>query len=305
MTQRLTQREKRGLTVLLGLILLLVAARVLLLSRESEQEVPMLSAEAQAELETFDSLVAKTQHANLASPPAPPCKLFDFDPNSADSATFRQLGLPTRLVNNALAYRSKGGCWRKPDDFRRLYGMTDELFEQLKPYIKINAPSTTTHAPKSSAVQKPGTLKFDSLTVLNLNQVDTLTLQRIPGIGPYFSRAIVNYRKRLGGFVHVHQLHDIEGLPTDITSWFAIAPGDSVQTIAINEATFKTLLRHPYLNYEQVKAIASHRQKRGAIVAWTELLMYDVFSHADVERLRPYFTFNTTPRQLQQKPSTP
>jgi len=64
-------------------------------------------------------------------------KLVPFDPNTADSLTFRQLGLSAWATKNALKYRKKGGRFRKPDDFKKIYGLDEELFEELRPYIQI------------------------------------------------------------------------------------------------------------------------------------------------------------------------
>lgn len=59
---------------------------------------------------------------------------FPFDPNRADSATFVRLGLRPWQASNALKYRRRGGRWRSPDDFARLYGLSEADFRRLRPY---------------------------------------------------------------------------------------------------------------------------------------------------------------------------
>lgn len=56
-------------------------------------------------------------------------------------------------------------------------------------------------------------------------------------------------------------------------------------------ADFKQLVRHPYLNYEQVKAICAYIRKYGSLKGWKELRLLDEFTDEDFERLEPYFTF--------------
>ena len=68
-------------------------------------------------------------------------KLVDFDPNSADSIELRSLGLPTFLVKRIINYRKKGGIFRTVDDFSRVYGLSEQQYQRLKPYIVIKEQS--------------------------------------------------------------------------------------------------------------------------------------------------------------------
>ena len=43
-----------------------------------------------------------------------------FDPNRTDSVTFCRLGLPAWMAKNILRYRSKGGKFRKAEDFKKV-----------------------------------------------------------------------------------------------------------------------------------------------------------------------------------------
>ena len=60
-----------------------------------------------------------------------------FDPNTADSVSFLRLGLPSWMASNILKYRTKGGKFRKAEDFRKLYWLSEEQYLALKHYIKI------------------------------------------------------------------------------------------------------------------------------------------------------------------------
>lgn len=126
---------------------------------------------------------------------------------------------------------------------------------------------------------------------IDANTADTSAWQRVPGVGRAYAQAIVRYRQRLGGFVSAQQLHDITGLPYDIDRWVSVAPHPSLRRIAINRASFKELLTHPYLNYEQVKVIMQHRQRVGNLRSWEDLRGDAHFSSQELERLQPYFSF--------------
>ena len=64
--------------------------------------------------------------------------LVPFDPNTADSTVLLGLGLQPWQVRNIYRYRSKGGIYRRPEDFARVYGLTVGQYRQLAPYIRIS-----------------------------------------------------------------------------------------------------------------------------------------------------------------------
>ena len=290
MRQPLNKNERCGLLLLAIIIVLIVVGRNVLSEWTDDVPAVELSEERLAEVRRFDSLVELRSADTLAAQTEVEVALFEFDPNTADSAALLRLGLPRWMVSNALKYRRAGGRWRKAADFRKLYGMSDELFQRLLPYINIEQQErpTVSKAGRDS-VQRRWPEKFDSLVVLDLNTADTLQLQRVPGIGRHYARAIVRYRQRLGGYCNVSQLGEIEGLPSEVQAWFSVETADSAELPSLNEADYQTLVRHPYINHQQARTIVTHVRKYGPLRAWSELLMYDAFTAADVDRMRLYF----------------
>ena len=65
----------------------------------------------------------------------------------------------------------------------------------------------------------------------------------------------------------------------------------SLLVLHLNDDGFKTLLRHPFLSYEQVKAVKNFQRKYGRIRNMTELLMLPEFTVEDTLRLSPYLQF--------------
>lgn len=291
----LSRSEKRGLLLLLFLLLCVSGGMLYVGMSERVGTSVQLSPEDAAELEAFAETTKErkrqreTERTALSTP-------FPFNPNTADSATLIKVGLKSWQVKNLLAYRRAGGRWKDADDFKRLYGLSEEEFQRLRPYIQIPPPVKDVYFTEKDRVRQDSLRqlrpeKFAELTVLDLNTVDTLTLRKIPGIGVGYSRAIVSYRQRLGGFVSVAQLKDIEGLPDRIEEWFTIDENAEVNRISINKSDFKTLVRHPYLSYEQVKVITTHIRKYGQLRSWKDLQLYPEFTPQDFERLTPYFVF--------------
>lgn len=290
----LSRSEKRGLLLLLFLLLCVCGGMLYVGMSERVGTSVQLSPEDIEELEEFAA--ATKERKKRQEEVRMPVQSFPFNPNTADSMTLLRVGLKPWQVKNLMAYRRAGGRWKDADDFKRLYGLSDEEFQRLRPYVQIppavkEVYFTEHDRARQDSLHHLRPEKFTQLTVLDLNTVDTLTLRKIPGIGVGYSRSIVSYRERLGGFVSVAQLKDIEGLPARIEEWFSVEEQVAVRTISINKSDFKTLVRHPYLSYEQVKVITTHIRKYGPLRSWKDLQLYPEFTPQDFERLTPYFVF--------------
>ena len=126
--------------------------------------------------------------------------LQPFDPNVADSALLCRVGFPSFMARNLIRYRSKGGVFRTPESLKRIYGMTDSLYQTLEPYITIGPDFQHRDTlPWKTAPVDSLEMKYAEGTVVELNHADTVRLKRIPGIGRGLARMIVAYRQRLGG----------------------------------------------------------------------------------------------------------
>lgn len=220
--------------------------------------------------------------------------LSAFNPNTADSATFRRMGLPAWMARNILHYRRKGGKFRKAEDFRKVYGLTEEQYSLLAPYISI-APEDTARRMASLFLPAPA-IRHDSLykypagTLVDLNAADTTELKKIPGIGSGIARLIVGYRQRLGGFYRTEQLREIHLDYRQLQSWFHIRP-QSIRPINLNRAGIERLRNHPYINFYQAKAIVEYRKKKGTLHSLKPFVLYDEFTQDDLERIGHYVCF--------------
>ena len=222
---------------------------------------------------------------------------FAFDPNTADSTQLLRLGLRPFIVRNIYKYRAKGGRFRKPEDFARMYGLGKEEYKSLEPYIKISSD----YQPASSLIsetEKSG-LPKDSLRYpvklsvgehIALNTADTTTLKRVPGIGSGYARAIVNYRNRLGGYVDVNQLLDIKGIPPEALQYIVLGNID-VKKLDVNHLSLNQLKQHPYLNFYQARALVESRRLHGPLRSAADLRLISDFTEADIKRLIPYLQF--------------
>lgn len=139
--------------------------------------------------------------------------------------------------------------------------------------------------------------KFPEGTVVELNGADSLTLQKVPGIGPAFARRIVRYRDLLGGYHHIEQLLEVYGITperfADLRPWFRVDSSAIVRR-DLNTLSFKEMLRHPYLDYEQTKCLSNLIRRQGRITSWDEVRLLDEFPAESIQKLDLYFTFEKT-----------
>lgn len=139
--------------------------------------------------------------------------------------------------------------------------------------------------------------KFTTAAAISLNETDTAEWKMLPGIGSAFSARIVKYREKLGGYISLHQLKEVYGVTDELFDDIApfireddIGTGHCVK-LNINQLEFKEILAHPYIDYEQTKAIVDLRRRTGNITSTSELAMLEEFTAEDIERITPYIDF--------------
>lgn len=252
-----------------------------------------------------------------------PHQLFPFDPNTADSTQLLKLGLQAWQVRSIYKYRAKGGIFREPSDFARVYGLTKRQYEVLAPYIIIgedyqpaadyygrnysrdrysrsnyssrdNASSSnedfgSSHDSQEGKVYSyPHKLKPGEYVAVNT--ADTAELMKIPGIGSYFAKTVVRHREQLGGFYSITQLKEIEGFPESALAFIKVNP-EQIKKLNINQLSLNQLRRHPYINFYQAKAICDHRRLKGPLKSLEELKLLKDFPPDEIKRLQPYLNF--------------
>ena len=293
-----TKSERRAVYALcVGIALLLVAIWLVPdASKSLIAETPTVDSVA---LKAFEQEVKAQTYVQKEKKPLvavkSPVVLKSFDPNEADSTELSSLGLSPYVVRNILKYRQKGGRFRTPESFSRIYGLEQEQFETLKPYIRIAMPKVAeikevdTMTVRKVVEKKP--FKYPEGTLVDVNSADTTELKKIPGIGSGIAKAIVAYRSRLGGFYSLEQLTEIEYITPSLVKWFKLE-GPVLRPLKVNKAGLEALRAHPYLNFYQAKVIVEHRRKKGQLKSLSQLSLYEEFTEKDLERLSAYLKFD-------------
>lgn len=291
------RKERRGFGVLMILLLVVVCYNGYLrltFSQRAESELikfgPSIAkfnasvAELQAEAEDF----RHSPSWESRSRQRPEAERFAFDPNTLDSAGWVRLGFSPKQSASILKYRSRGGTFRKKEDLMKLFMVDSALYLELQPFVTI--------APREEAVwDRPIAPRYErpALPMVDINRADTLELGNIQGIGASFARRIYRYRERLGGFRTSDQLLEVFGM--DTARFEGMLPQITVDTtvrarININTADYKELIRHPYLDKNQVRAIIRYREQHGAYRSVSNLRNIHIIKEEDLSRLTPYLT---------------
>lgn len=304
-----TKKEQRGLIVLLGLMLLSILINIFLpwLVPEKEFDITPFKNEVEqflASVESADSLEKQNNFNNykpndlnehtvlqafINSP-------FYFDPNKLTSDDWKAMGMDDRIAGNIVRYREKGGEFRDKEGFKKIYGMTGEIFSILEPYLKFEAKETKSRFPNSDSSYfadhsyKKEKVEIPETVLVELNSTDSVILLTLNGIGPSFAGRIIRYRDRLGGFYKPEQLLEIKGMDSlrynGIRDQISTDPA-LISQMDLNSVAFKEMLKHPYFEYYLVKAIFQKKdelkgfdsvgQIKSLSVMYEEL--YDKISH--------------------------
>lgn len=291
----LTNNEQRGIISLVLIILFVFIAPRLYLLHRPEREIVQDNSEILAQFMVSDDKALKAETELVKT-----YKLFSFDPNLANKEELLALGIKESVTSTLLNYRSKGGKFFTPEDLLKIYGMKEETYNQLKPYIQIQAKKT----PKKEWVnyeEKPIQVKKSSYTPkpekvfipIEVNAADSALLTTVKGIGPVYASRIIKYRNLLGGYQSKEQLLEVYGIDEEvyagISGQLEISP--SINPIKVNAATWKELKSHPYISGDLANIILNYIKAHGQLNDLSALLEHSLIDEETLLKITPYLSF--------------
>ena len=163
---------------------------------------------------------------------------FRFDPNTVSHEDLCRLGFSPKQAQSIIAYRQKGGRFRRKSDFAKSYVVADSVYARLEPYIDI--------------------------PLLDLNLADSADFDALPGIGGWFASKMVAHRDALKGYSYKEQLMDIRKFDQqkfDALSDLITVDPQNVDPYPLWSLPADSLSRHPYIgNRETARAIVLFRE---------------------------------------------
>jgi competence protein ComEA len=190
-------------------------------------------------------------------------QLFVFNPNTITLQGLIKLGFREKTANTYIKLRSKGFKFKQKEDLKKIYGVSDYLYNMLEPYILIDDKNNNISS-YSNFEDKALPKNSKSKLLIELNSCDSLELLDLKGIGPAYAKRILKYRSMLGGFLNIEQLKEVYGFTDELYAEvkpYIKANTDLIKKININSADFKTVNKHPYLSYELTKQIFNFKRK--------------------------------------------
>lgn len=245
-----SEREIRAVAIFLPLAALVILAIALIRPRTEGNAAREAEIRLQTQLETqADSIVLRA-----------------FDPNTADLEQLRQLGLTKLEAVSLLKYRASGKIFRIPEDLTLCYGISDSLYRQLEPHIRIGRRYAI--APRE---YRTGRLIADPIPVVPF-RIDTVSARYLQAIGALTkgqAKAFVKWRD-LRGIYDMEELREsyfiTDSLATALEPYIIFAerkPKPTEVPIELNAADSAALRSVVGIGERSVVAILHYRERLG------------------------------------------
>jgi DNA uptake protein ComE-like DNA-binding protein len=296
----ISRTEANGVVVL-AIILLLISFVPLFVSKISKPQELVIA--QQLKLDSLaavldQNLIYSEDTKSNASIDQDSIFYFSFDPNKADKNDLLLLGLSPEISNRILKYRQNGGIFSNKEDLRKIYGLTEDTFQELSPYIVIanEDPDTIIAESVSDQSSEREDMKVANIVQFDINDADSSELIIVNGIGPILSGRIVKFRENLGGFVSMDQLVEVYGLEdyarNNLLNQAYVRDDFIPNPVRINQWSIDSLAMHPYIDFGKARVIVAYREEHGDFQSAVDLMEIVVLEKSWVDKLTPYLDFN-------------
>lgn len=284
-------KERKGVAVLLsGIVLVIILDQVwpiVLPPKELDITVITIPQHDSVVQNKFEPEKTLKNGENMTFP------IFRFDLNTVSESELQEMGFKAYQIKMLLNYREAGGVFYSKQDFQKLYFVNDSIYNRFEKVISIektqkkvdSVPTDNKRAESASVIRKVDRVtvpskKKPTFTVA-LNQSDTSEWKRFYGIGSGYSNRIVNYRKKLGGFIRKEQLLEVYGI--DSVLYQRIEPQlevdlSFVKKMNLNTVSTTRLSRHPYITWNMARLITDSRVQDGLFEDTEDLLTRDLLN---------------------------
>ena len=219
--------------------------------------------------------------------------LFFFNPNIVSAEELRMLGLPEKIIHNITKYREAGGVFYTKESLKKMYSMTDSMYQKIEPYILIN----NSFQSKNTSIFSQSKFNYSpnkQVLTIELNTADSNALEKLKGIGKVLAARIIKYRTRLGGFYCVDQLKEVYGIKDSLYTLIVrenklLVDTTLIQKINIHQADFKTMIRHPYFTKDIVIKILEMQRKKES---FNENTLQKIMTPDEWNKLKYYINLN-------------
>ncbi len=277
----LSMRERRGLSILLSILLFQLI--FLFYLNTSELKIPFPDFETVRKLQTEISNESPSEGLKESGKVLSNV-MHTFDPNKLTQEQWINFGLTEKQSGSVLNYVKKGGKFRIKKDVLKIYGMNESLYKTLLPFIGL---------PDSIVYKKfeKNDFKKRVKELTEINQADSVELEKLKGIGPTLASRIVRYRERLGGFTSTEQLKEVYGLNDtlyDLIRSQIVLNDPQIRMLSLNTDSFSLLASHPYIGKKLAGMILNYRKQHQRFVVADDLKNLPLLTDEIFRKLAPY-----------------
>lgn len=215
--------------------------------------------------------------------------LYDFDPNSTSVDGWISFGFSEKQANTIVNYKTKISGFKKKEDLKKVYVISEEKYIELEPYIKIESNSSY----KSKTYSDDKENNKTNLLLVELNSATVEDLVNIKGVGDYTAKGIIKYKELLGGFHSVNQLKEVYGISEE--NYEKIKPQVEINLAVItklnvNHLSIPELKKHPYISWKVANAIIDKRLI-SKLTSIQFLVDDNYLTHEELHNLSPYIIY--------------
>ena len=267
------KKERNGILLLSCLLLLLILFY---------QFSHLLKQESRTDFSSFEKALTELEYEQEPTIEKQKDSLFYFNPNTLDDKGWLALGLPSTKLSVVRNFQKSGAIFKTKTDLKNCFAITDEFYEKVYKYISIS---------KINKTETPSIKTKKTKRIIELNQADSLQLISINGVGPFYAKQILKYRKELGGFRNYAQITEIWGLENlEIQKLKQQTSIDTlhIRKVNVNTIELEQLKLHPYLNYKQAKMILNYRKQHGDFKQVKDIRKIKPISPELFRKIAPY-----------------
>ncbi|WP_163322042.1 helix-hairpin-helix domain-containing protein [Draconibacterium mangrovi] len=286
-----TRGDRVGIIILSILILLLLGANAF---------VKRIAPKPYYTPEQFQEIQAQWDAAWQPDENGEVLSLFTFNPNIIDESALDSLDLPEQIKRNIMKYRAAGGSFKSKNDLRKLYGMSDSVFQYVAPYIVI--PEATSKK-QTKRTYEPETTQ--PLGFFDPNTAGKEELQKF-GFTSYQADNIVSYRESGGSYRRPEDLLKIYGV--DSATYKQISPYLKIEVVIepqkvspeelfiveLNSADTSDLIQLNGIGSVYASRIIKYRNLLGGFYMTNQLMEVYGFSEELLTSIKPSVTIDTT-----------
>ena len=285
----ISNRNRRGVLAFISFLIILVFVPRILMNFTSHAKIELTATEVQLAKQQFKQEEAKhlnwknkKWHSRYNIPPS------SFNPNHYTMQDWMYLGLSEKQAQVVLKFTRYGV--QSNQELKRIFVIPDELYQLIKDSTRYDETQAVGQKTIFENKNKP-----NKINIIDLNRATQEDLEQLKGIGPFFSKRIIAFRNKLGGFYSKEQLREVYQITEEQyqqIQYAVLCNNHDVTRININQITPKELVKHPYFNWNLANALCKMRDQLGGFKALEDLKKSHLVTDDVFERIKNYVKLN-------------